>query len=116
MYLGIVALVVLGVSFSRRPEATCYDGIFNQDEENTDCGGVCGACAPVEPLYAPLEVKNVDFTVVLNTLFFSGEVYNRNPEHGLSRFSYEIQLAGEDDAIIATFPGAASVRPDDVLG
>jgi len=114
VYLGILALIIFGVSFSRQPELTCFDGLWNQNEEETDCGGVCGACAAPEPLYIPLEVKNVDFTVVLDTLFFTGEVYNRNPEHGLSRFSYAVEFAGEDDVIIATFPGTASVRPDAV--
>lgn len=30
------------------PAATCSDGIQNGDETGVDCGGSCGACAPVD--------------------------------------------------------------------
>ena len=49
-----MALILLGifggVSYWRfSPEPTCFDNVKNQDELNTDCGGVCGPCELKNP-------------------------------------------------------------------
>jgi len=53
MYRFLVALLAISCLFfdsegcSRKKE-TCKDGILNQDEERTDCGGSCPACPEFE--------------------------------------------------------------------
>ena len=43
-YDGKKAVATLPVKILGAPKESCSDGIKNQDEENVDCGGVCGPC------------------------------------------------------------------------
>ena len=45
IYLVIFGLIGAGIYFAlTSKEATCFDGIQNQNEEGVDCGGSCNTC------------------------------------------------------------------------
>ncbi len=41
---ALLVLVILISMIQLQPEATCFDGILNQNEIEIDCGGVCLSC------------------------------------------------------------------------
>ncbi len=45
-----------GTGVDTGPTASCSDGILNQDESDTDCGGVCPGCAEGEDCNAPSDL------------------------------------------------------------
>jgi hypothetical protein len=49
---GIFCLLL--ISCKKETPATCSDGIKNQDEIYTDCGGSCAACPLVYPTTGPI--------------------------------------------------------------
>jgi len=48
LYLTICCLSLYCEGCSKKKAETCEDGILNQDEERTDCGGSCPACPDLE--------------------------------------------------------------------
>ena len=89
----IIAAVILSFSYYfLKPEPSCFDGILNQSEVKTDCGGSCQACKP--------EIKIQDLEIISYNSFFLGngkydamaQVKNLNPAHGAKSFIYRFKF------------------------
>lgn len=89
----VIAVAVLSFSYYFfKPEPSCFDGILNQSEVKTDCGGPCQACK--------LEIKIQDLEIISFNSFFLGngkydamaQVKNLNPAHGAKSFAYRFKF------------------------
>ena len=108
VFLGIFG----GVSYWRfSPEPTCFDTVKNQDELNTDCGGVCGPC----------ELKNPKDIVILWTravpvgkTVFDVAAYVRNTNEILASPSLEYRFTLLDsEGVIAERIGRTYIYPQE---
>ena len=89
----VIAAAVLGFSYYFfKPEPSCFDGILNQNEVKTDCGGSCQACK--------LEIKIQDLEIISYNSFFLGngkydamaQVKNLNSARGAKSFIYRFKF------------------------
>lgn len=90
VFIALVALLSAAGYQTFQTEASCTDGIQNQNEEGVDCGGMCLACR-VTRLRKP--------DVLLYRAFPSGSAYdvlaqmrNPNSEHGTRQLSYTFRF------------------------
>lgn len=86
-----------------KPEASCIDGVQNQEEEKIDCGGPCAACKVI---------RFSDIEVVSYYSFFAGGAYdalaqirNPNTQHGTRSLSYRFNFYDENKNVIAEKKG-----------
>lgn len=74
--IAIGTLLTISCSDDNEPiapkiiEATCEDGIKNQDEEGIDCGGICKACPPEQFL-----IEEGNYRGYWNSKATNGSVY-----------------------------------------
>lgn len=113
--VSIFVLIILIMAFAVyffyfRPTPTCSDGIQNQKEEGTDCGGPCEAC----------EVKNLKNINILWVKVLATQnqnydllarVENLNQNYGSGQFTYEFQLFDLNDNLVSTRQGFAFILP-----
>lgn len=89
-YVLLVTALGAVVYFMIKPEMTCTDGIKNQGEEKTDCGGPCNPCQE------KLQVDDLKVVSIERVSDGKGtedvliEIYNPNEEYGAKSFKYEI--------------------------
>jgi len=87
--LSIIAFAGV-IYFMTKPEMTCTDGIKNQGEEKTDCGGPCNVCKKKLKVQK-LQVKSIeradDGKGSEDILI---RIYNPNEEYGAKSFKYKI--------------------------
>jgi len=114
---AILFLLFFGFVFSKiyfwiKPAPTCSDGIKNQNEEGTDCGGVCSnKCAPA----ARYDLKVISAGFVESG--FPGkydlyaEVSNPNSDLGASQFQYLFKIKNSSGEQTATREGTAIILP-----
>lgn len=112
IYLAIFFLIGYGtywIWFRHIP--TCNDGIKNQNEEEIDCGGVCGSC----------EIKTLKNIFVLWTealpinqgaYDLAAQIENPNPNYGASDISYEFLLYDSFGAVVASKKGNTFILPN----
>ena len=98
------------IYFITRPEMTCTDGIKNQGEEKTDCGGPCNPCKK------KLQIEQIQINSIERATDGKGgediliEVYNPNEEYGAQSFKYEIyENATEEN--VSRYKGANFILP-----
>ena len=108
--LILFATVMVMLWRSGAPEPRCDDGILNQDEEDIDCGGICGAC-----LAAPEAVRlqgSVSVVASLETgrveAFFT--VLNPNPQWGVTELPYTLFIESPDGEVLAERSGSTYVQ------
>src|SRR3990170_6678458 len=84
---------------------TCTDGIKNQNEENTDCGGVCQSCE-IRSLSYPLVARKI-FSIDPqgNATDVAIQLKNPNLSWGLKSFDYKINFLDSSNRIL---PGSLS--------
>lgn len=91
-------------------QATCEDGIQNQNEVGVDCGGSCEACVGLPQ--AP--------ELVQTPIFIAGEgghidllfaIKNRNPQWGLKKLPYTIVLQDSEGGRIGERTGSTFLLP-----
>lgn len=115
IYFFIAAFIFIifatGVFLVFKPEATCFDGKKNQDEESVDCGGVCSACLG--------ETK--DIIVLWSNVFPLGngkyEVASllKNPNFfaGLPELKYRFKLYDVNNILISVREGKSFMNPNE---
>lgn len=110
----ILLLSFMGlVYYISRPEQTCFDGKKNQNEEETDCGGVCLPCKRIEA--KPLQVTKTG--IVPSGI--SGEydlyalVINPNNVYGSGKFQYEIAVKDNSGTVLTQKKGESYILPGD---
>jgi hypothetical protein len=109
-YILLIAVFAGVIYFIAKPEMTCTDGIKNQGEEKTDCGGPCNPCRK------KLQVEQIQINSIERAVDSKGgediliEVYNPNEEYGAQSFKYEIyeNTAGEN---ISRYKGENFILP-----
>lgn len=113
LFIAVLLFIAIGIVgfLYFKPQATCFDGKKNQDEEIVDCGGVCGACLG--------ETKEI-ITLWSNVLPLGGGVYEvaslvRNPNFfaGLPKLQYTFKLYDENNIIIAIKEGETFMNPNE---
>lgn len=115
IYFFTVALLFIAIAmggfFYLKPQATCFDNKKNQDEEEVDCGGVCGSCLG--------ETKEI-ITLWSNVFPLGGGVYEmaslvRNPNFfaGLPKLKYTFKLYDKNNIIIAIEEGETFMNPNE---
>lgn len=109
--------------------SSCSDKIKNQNEEEIDCGGICGTCVIVEPVVAPCKSILKDnritmdgiHTLLTNDYYHCGqeaeyfEIYIMKNDGEIRIQIYGTSLPTEDtvydlDAWYDLDPGEASIR------
>lgn len=111
IFLLIVVVVVGGIwLLVKPPKATCYDGIQNQREARTDCGGPCGPCDEPKDLiilsqeFIPTTEGNFDFVV---------KVKNPNTDWGVDFLGYKFYIYDQNGEQIGFKEGETYVLPQE---
>lgn len=95
-------------------EPSCFDGSQNQDEEGTDCGGLCRAVCEFQ--VTPLSVSWTRFFKVQDGVYdIAAHVENRNASAEIERIGYEFKLYDAQSELIASRRGSLPIRPSEEL-
>jgi hypothetical protein len=108
--LLVTAVVVLSWML-RSPEPTCSDGIKNQDEEDIDCGGICGSCFAI-----PQDARVSGETVISNPggrVDVAFTVQNLNPQWGTVHLPYTVEVLDASGRTLATRTGETFLLPQE---
>jgi len=94
------------------PVPTCFDGVRNQGEKHTDCGGPCNACVEdfsdakdltiIEKNFVPAVTGSYDVVV---------RVKNPNPSYGSGSFDYTVSLHDASGGILGSRTGEGFILP-----
>lgn len=114
VYGILVIALVWGGYFLFRTEATCTDGIRNQDEQGIDCGGVCS-------LQCARTVRTDDLEIRESALLFAGPdrfdallaIHNPNDEAGASSFRYKMEFRDATGATVVAREGESFILPQE---
>lgn len=112
IYLLIFAAIGAGIYFAFfTKEATCADGLQNQNEEGIDCGGPCqNSCEYLT--IRDIEVKQVTLVPAGNLLYdLVAKLENPNPNYGLADLDYSVKIYGADGEIIKEQKGRGFIMP-----
>jgi hypothetical protein len=110
IYLLIFAIIVLGIYLMIKPDPSCSDGKMNQNEKDTDCGGVCRPC----------EEKNGKDLVVLEKAVVDGgsgtydvavKVNNPNNRVGSPEFNYSFVVNDNSGQTVYKKTGKSYILP-----
>lgn len=112
-YLAIFSGIGFGWHYFFGPEATCSDGIKNQNEEDVDCGGVCAACQKIEA--KPLEIGETGIldSTISDQYDFYALVSNPNSVYGSDSFAYSVKLKDGSGNVITEKKGSSYILPGD---
>ena len=114
--LGLVLSVVITITWMifKPKEPTCFNGIRDADEENTDCGGACEKlCPPSKPpqvqdvtiAWAKALKKGEDRYTLL------GRFTNNNELWGISLVNYSFKVYDENGELIDVRSGQTYAMP-----
>ncbi|MFH1129305.1 MAG: hypothetical protein V1686_01045 [Patescibacteria group bacterium] len=111
VYLVIIAIIVVGIYFINRPTGpTCSDGIKNQNEEDIDCGGLCGQCQKIDDLQIILEkfisTTNSNYDLIV-------KIKNPNIVWAVESADYQINLYDASDQLIGTKTNRTYILPQE---
>lgn len=114
VYLLVFLLIGVGVFFMLRPEATCFDGAQNQDEQGVDCGGVCvNACIP-RIVGNDLLVREITFVPSDRGRYdVIARIFNPNNDIGASSFRYALFLRDAAGQEVARVEGNSFILPQE---
>lgn len=88
---------------------SCSDGVLNQDEDDVDCGGVCGECIP--ELVAPKIVWVDSFYVEENLYDLAAQIENKNINYGAGALPYVFKVYDAGGALILEKRGKSYIMP-----
>lgn len=86
-----------------KPQASCIDGILNQGEEKTDCGGSCAACKVIS--FSDVEVMSYHLFSAGGAYDALARVRNPNAQHGTRALAYTFHFYDENKNVIAEKKG-----------
>ncbi|MBI2439571.1 MAG: hypothetical protein HYV45_03170 [Candidatus Moranbacteria bacterium] len=99
--------------FIKAPE-TCFDGKKNQNEEETDCGGVCTLACQKVIIGEDIEIRETAFVVGgVDRFDVLAKIYNPNDEIGAAFFTYVAELRGNDGVVLGTYKGQSFILPQE---
>lgn len=112
VFFLVLVLIGLGFYFVRKPEASCFDGVKNQNEIEIDCGGVCVTCEVLT--LKDIEVNWVKAVSSGNDKYdLVAAIKNPNPNFGAPSFFYEFQLKDQSGKLIGSKEGSSFILPGD---
>ena len=112
IYLVIFGLIGAGIYFAlTSKEATCFDGIQNQNEEGVDCGGPCqSSCEHLT--IRDIEVKKVNLIPAGNLTYdLAAQIENPNPNFGLSDLDYSFRMYDAAGELVKEQKGSEFILP-----
>jgi hypothetical protein len=109
----IIAVIIAGVYFVFRPqpEATCFDGIKNQEEEKTDCGGPCLPCEKEREALEVVYQKIISTSE--NNFDLVAEIKNPNNNWGAKSIGYTLDIYNKQDENIVSKQGFLYILPQE---
>ena len=116
LLFALAVLVIFGVigsgiyfTYFYTP-ASCFDGVWNQDEEQIDCGGSCALLCQA-PNISVMWARSVKVAPGV----YHAVAMVRNPHTGSSgTVSYEASLFDEENILITRRTGALSIGPGEI--
>lgn len=91
-YLGLFVLVFGSIWIFFKSAPTCTDGVRNQGEMDTDCGGPCKPCTE-RIVLEPIEIGNYEWVYSFENKYdFVGSLKNPNNNYGASRVKYRVAV------------------------
>ncbi len=114
VYLLIFLLLGAGVVFVLKPEATCFDGTQNQDEQGIDCGGSCATACIQRIIGNDLLVREIAFVPADRGRYdIIARVFNPNNDIGASSFRYALFLRDAAGQELARVQGTSFILPQE---
>jgi hypothetical protein len=114
IFVYILILAFLGWVIYLRfgpAKATCTDKIKNQNEEDVDCGGVCGACKKIEAQdLIPRGVELVD-SGTQGQVDVLGQIENPNSSFGSKKFEYQFDFKDASGNVFFSKKGESFILP-----
>lgn len=110
-------IVSAALYFIFKEKPSCQDGILNQNEERTDCGGPCLPC-PERLEVQDLETVSVEWSVdSAKKIEILGKIINPNLLVGLEKFDFRFVLRDEaGEEIFSTDWQAGFILPKENKG
>ncbi len=104
LYLAILAGVgYLFYGAAIKPAPSCFDGIKNQNETGTDCGGVCSNICLSPTLVPPNFSGQAElFSLPDGRVSVLYLLNNQNPDYAVNDFIYEFRIRDASGQIIKT--------------
>jgi hypothetical protein len=109
-FVIVIGSISGGLYFWLRTEATCTDGVKNQNEEGIDCGGIC----PDICLESLIEMRVLGSELVKigeNDYDFIAKINNPNLGHGSGEAKYRVELKDASGGVIKTINGEFHILP-----
>lgn len=114
-FIGFIYLIIIGAigsgvffGFFYSPES-CFDGKLNQNEEQTDCGGLCAECQ--ENLSNPKIIWAKVFKVEENLYDLAAEIENLNVNYGSEALPYIFKVYDSKNSLILEKRGRSYIMP-----
>lgn len=109
-FLFVITALPIYFIFVKK-EATCFDGIKNQNEANIDCGGVCERACMEQVVDFPVTLWARSFKVTGGTYNLTAYVQNANVDYVSEPASYIFRVYDKDNVLIGVREGLVSVPP-----
>lgn len=111
IFLAVFLMVVWFIYYLLKPAPTCTDGVKNQNEEQVDCGGVCGKCEKIIAQDLTSQESGFVSSGAVNKYDLYSRVSNPNNIFGSSEFQYEFRVKNSSGQVIATRTGKGFILP-----
>lgn len=112
VYAVLFTLLIFRVYSWLSPEATCFDGVKNQNEQEVDCGGICPkACEKIEVQALSVSRSGAVSSGIAGKYDFYAEVTNPNAIFGSKKFDYLIDFKDSSGQVIASRKGSSFILP-----
>lgn len=111
IYAAIIIVFGLIIYFATRPVETCFDGKKNQNEEDIDCGGVCGKCNKISALDIRVSKAGYLETGTSGQYDVYAIINNPNQNYGAKSFDYTFSLKDGSGKILSQKSGTSYILP-----
>ena len=109
-FVIVIGSISGGLYFWLRTEATCTDGVKNQEEEGIDCGGPCANIC-LESLIEMIVLGSELVKIGENDYDFVAKINNPNLEHGSGEAKYRVELKDTSGDVVETINGEFHILP-----
>lgn len=109
-----VVLLILAVFYLLwfKPEPSCFDGRWNQEELGIDCGGQCQDCE-IKTL-VPISERWLKYFSVDGKTVIVAEIKNSNTDYAASGLSYVFDIYGKDGSKIKSIARKSFIYAEEI--
>ncbi len=114
IFLAIIIGPVIYYYFSGFGRFTCFNGVWDIDEEGVDCGGVCGACFSDLPPAGVSNFKQVQTIIIPSSngsFDLVAEIENPNEDWGAESLDYRFTLFDNNNDALTYIEGTDFIMP-----